>query len=162
LALGIQVIKLNTNNPKDQKAKNADPMPFAENADSSDQLTPSNLHIFFASSEVEPFARTGGLGDVLGSLPKALERLGARVSIIMPAYRSVLQGNFDLQNSGIQFNIPVSNRIEKASLLKSKMGNNIQVYFVKADQYFDREDLYGTSTGDYADNAERFTFFSSP
>ena len=76
------------------------------------------LHIAMASSEISPFAKTGGLGDVLGSLPPALERLGVKISLIMPAYRSVLKGDFPTEDTGIHFSVPVSNRMEKGSVLK--------------------------------------------
>jgi starch synthase len=113
-----------------------------------------------ASPEIAPFARTGGLGDVLGSLPQALERLGLKISLIMPAYRSVLRGGFRLEDTGVHFTVPISHRWEEGSLLKAKTGNNITVYFIRADRYFDRDYLYGTPEGDYPDNAERFTFFA--
>jgi len=118
------------------------------------------LHIAMASPEIAPFAKTGGLGDVLGSLPQALERLGVKVTLIMPAYRSVLRGGFELEDTGIRLSIPVSTRREEAALLKSKTGSAIPVYFIKADRYFDREYPYSTPDGDYLDNAERFVLFS--
>ncbi len=118
------------------------------------------LPVAIASSEIAPFAKTGGLGDVVGSLPKALERLGLRVSLIMPAYRSVLQGKLALENTGVRFTVPISDRREEGSLLKATTGSAIPVYFIRADRYFDRDYLYGTPEKDYADNAERFTFFA--
>jgi len=118
------------------------------------------LHIAMASPEIVPLAKTGGLADVLGSLPRALERLGLRVSIIMPAYSSVLQAGFPLEDTGISFTVPVSHRREEGSLLRTKIGSAISIYLIRAHQYFDRDGLYGTPEGDYADNAERFVFFS--
>ena len=118
------------------------------------------IHIAMASSEISPFAKTGGLGDVLGSLPLTLERLGAKISLIMPAYRSVLKGDFLTEDTGIRFSVPVSNKMGKGSVLKGKIGRSIPVYFIRADKYYDRENLYSTSEGDYPDNAERFVFFS--
>jgi starch synthase len=118
------------------------------------------LHIAMASPEIAPFAKTGGLGDVMGSLPQALERLGVKVTLIMPAYRSVLRGGFNLEDTGIKLSIPVSTRLEEVTLLKSQVDRAIPVYFIKADRYFDREYLYCTPDGDYLDNAERFVLFS--
>ncbi len=118
------------------------------------------LHIVMASPEIAPLAKTGGLGDVLGSLPRALERLGLRVSLIMPAHRSVISSGFPLEDTGISFTVPVSRRREEGRLLRTKTGSAISIYLILADQYFDREGLYGTSEGDYPDNAERFIFFS--
>lgn len=118
------------------------------------------LHIVMASPEIAPLAKTGGLGDVLGSLPRALERLGLRVSLIMPAYRSVIRSGFPLEDTGISFTVPVSCRREEGKLLKTKTGSAISIYLIRADQYFDRDGLYGTPEGDYTDNDERFVFFS--
>lgn len=118
------------------------------------------LHVVMASPEIAPFAKTGGLGDVLASLPIALERLGLRVSLIMPAYRSVLQGGFPIDDTGIDFTVPISNSREAGTLLKTKVGRDITVYLIRANQYYDRENFYGTHGEDYLDNAERFTFFA--
>jgi starch synthase len=118
------------------------------------------LHVVMASPEIAPFAKTGGLGDVLASLPRALERLGLRVSLIMPAYRSVLQGGLPLDDAGISFTVPISNSREAGTVLKTKMGRDITVFLIRADQYYDREHFYGSHGEDYLDNAERFTFFA--
>jgi starch synthase len=118
------------------------------------------LHVAMASPEITPFAKTGGLGDVLGSLPPALERVGLRLSLVMPAYRSVLKGNFNLEHTGTRFSVPISDRVEKGTVLKGKLNNSIPVYFVRSDKYFDRANLYTSRKGDYLDNAERFIFFS--
>jgi len=122
-------------------------------------IVPS-LHVAMASPEIAPFAKTGGLSDVLDSLPKALERLGLRVSLIMPAYRSVLQSGFPLEDTGVRFTVPISHRQEEGILLKTRTGSTITTYFIRADRYFDRDYLYSTPEGDYPDNAERFTFFA--
>lgn len=118
------------------------------------------LHIAMVSSEIGPFAKTGGLADVVGSLSPALEKLGLRVSLVMPAYRSVLQGRFPVEETGTTLTVPVSTRIEKGRVLKTKLADDISVYLIRCDQYFDREALYSTSQGDYSDNAERFVYFA--
>jgi len=117
------------------------------------------FHVAIASPEIAPFAKTGGLGDVLSALPKALARLGVRVSLFMPAYRSALKAGFPLEDTGFRFNVPVSDRAEEAAVFRADAGNGIDVYLIRADRYFDRENLYGTPEGDYPDNAERFVFF---
>ena len=123
-------------------------------------LKNSPLHVAMASPEIAPFAKTGGLGEVLGSLPVALEQLGLQSCLIMPAYRSILQSDFTLEDTGVHFTVPISNGREEGTLLKTKTGNAIPVYLIRADQYFDRDYLYGDSQGDYQDNAERFIFFT--
>jgi starch synthase len=124
----------------------------------SDNAKP--LHVSMVSPEIAPFTKTGGLGDVVGSLAEALERLGLRVTLVMPAHRSVLQGRFPIEDMGVRFTVPISNRREEGQLLKLTMGKDIPVYLIRADKYFDRDFFYATPAGDYPDNAERFVFFT--
>jgi len=116
--------------------------------------------VTMVSPEIAPFAKTGGLGDVLGALPLALERLGLRPCLFMPAYRSVLRGGFPLEDTGIRFTVPLSSHRVEGSLLKTVTGSAIPVYLIRADHYFDRDYLYGAPDADYPDNAERFIFFA--
>jgi len=124
------------------------------------QSPPSGLHVVMVSPEIVPFAKTGGLADMAGSLAVALERLGQRVSLIMPAYASVLQGGFGLRDTGIRVTVSLGGRTEEGQVLLANLGRNIPVYLIRADRYFNRPYLYTTPQGDYSDNAERFTFFA--
>jgi starch synthase len=117
------------------------------------------MRIGVISSEINPFAKTGGLADVVGTLSIALERLGHEIWLIMPAYRSVLQGAFALTDTSMEVSVPISYRQETANILKTKMGG-VTVYLVCADRYFDRDFLYGTNEGDYSDNLTRFIFLT--
>src|SRR5919109_2999182 len=121
---------------------------------------PRAMRIALISPEITPFAKTGGLADVVGTLSLALERRGYELCLIMPAYRSVLLGDFKLEETGIKLSVPVSNRHEEGEVLRTTVGERISVYFVRHQGYFDREAVYGTSRGDYSDNAERYVFFS--
>jgi starch synthase len=118
------------------------------------------MKIGIISSEISPFAKTGGLADVVGSLSIALERLGHELCLIMPAYRSTLQSGSAFTNVPLEVSVPVSNRQETASILKAKLGRDVTVYLVRADHYFDRDFLYGTKHGDYPDNLARFVFLT--
>jgi starch synthase len=117
------------------------------------------MKIAMLSSEIAPFAKTGGLADVLGTLSVALEKRGYDISLIMPAYRCVLNGPFALDETGMQLTVQLGVSAEQSTVLGGRLGQNISVYLVRADRYFDRDFLYGTPYGDYPDNAERFTFF---
>ena len=117
------------------------------------------MKIAMIASEAVPFAKTGGLADVLGTLTTALERLGHEVTLIMPAYRCALRSEFHGRELPLELSVPLGDRLEKAAVLHSTIGNAVSVYLVRADSYFDREHLYGPPAGDYPDNAERFTFF---
>jgi starch synthase len=117
------------------------------------------MRIAMISSEIAPFAKTGGLADVVAALSTTLEQRGHELCLIMPAYRSVLEGGFFPQETGTRIRIQVSDRRVEATVLKARLGNDIPVYLIRADRYFDRESLYSTPVEDYPDNAERFAFF---
>ena len=118
------------------------------------------MNILFATSEVVPFARTGGLADVSASLPRALERLGPRVSIVVPAYRSVFNCGVTPSDTGIRFSVSVSDRTVMAAVWKAILPEcDVTVYFIQQDNYFDRNELYTEDGCDYNDNSERFIFF---
>ena len=119
------------------------------------------MNIIVASSEVVPYAKTGGLADVCGALPAQLESLGHQVSVVMPGYRSVTYGDFNVQKTGIDLEIPIGSQLVPGELLVTTMpGTNVKVYLVANNDFYDRESLYGEKGVDYQDNAERFIFFS--
>ncbi len=113
----------------------------------------------FATSEAAPFAKTGGLADVAGSLPRAIASLGHEVSVVMPRYRRVDVRTFRLKHIA-SFTVPLGTWKERCDVLKGTMDGNVAVYFIDKGVYYDRPGLYGTAQGDYSDNAERFIFFS--
>jgi starch synthase len=117
------------------------------------------MKILFATSEAAPFAKTGGLADVAGSLPPALAQLGHDVTVVMPRYRRVDVQAYKLKPVAT-LSIPLGAWNERCEVLKGRMGRNVTVYFINKDIYYDRPELYGTPRGDYPDNAERFIFFS--
>lgn len=118
------------------------------------------LTITMVSSEVAPFAKTGGLGDMVPSLSIALERAGLNVNIIMPGYRWVFKCGLPISETETVLNIPIANRREKAVVRTGKLGRRTTVYFVCSERYFDRDNLYGYPDKPYPDNAERFVFFT--
>jgi starch synthase len=118
------------------------------------------MKIAMISSEIAPYAKSGGLADVVRTLSAALARQEHTLSLVMPAYSSVLQSNIKFPELVAVASVPVSNRQEQASVVAVRAGERIRFSFVRSDKYFDREGLYGTPSGDYSDNAERFTFFS--
>jgi len=120
---------------------------------------PQRLRILLVSPEVEPFAKTGGLADVAGALPKALAGLGHDVRVLMPKYRGVEHVTSSLAPALSQLQIPIADRLSKGELLEGRMGGSVPVYFLANDHYYDRDGLYTTPDGDYWDNCERFIFF---
>jgi starch synthase len=117
------------------------------------------MKILFAASEAAPFAKTGGLADVAGSLPPALAELGHEVVVVMPRYRQVDVASLRLKPVA-SFFVPLGTWQERCEVLKGRLGRNVTAYFINKDVYFDRPELYGTPRADYPDNAERFIFFS--
>jgi len=112
------------------------------------------MKILFVSSEVAPFCKTGGLGDVIGALPKELAKQNADVRVILPLYETI----------GMQWRT----RMEKIATLQVQLGwrnqycgvytmreNGVRLYFIDNEYYFRRKELYG-----HYDDGERFAFFS--
>ena len=117
------------------------------------------MKILFAASEVAPFAKTGGLADVAGSLPRALAALGHDVSVVLPRYRQVDVERYGLRHAA-SFYVPLASWKERCDILVGSLGPKVTAYFVNKDIYYDRPELYRTLRGDHPDNAERFIFFS--
>lgn len=130
------------------------------------------LRIVMAASEVVGFAKTGGLADVAGSLPRALAARGHDVAVVMPYYRSVRLGNQPIARTEHVIPVPIGTRTLACRLHRGTLPNStVPVYFVENPEYFDRDDpaagrgLYqqampGGYKADYPDNAERFVFFA--
>lgn len=117
------------------------------------------MKILMASSEVVPFSKTGGLADVVGSLPYALRDVsGYNVRVVSPLYKMTKNGKFSIKKIKRIEHIPVFEDMGPFELFESE-NNGVKFYFIGKDEYFDRETLYGTPKGDYEDNAERFSFF---
>jgi len=117
------------------------------------------MKILFTASEAAPFAKTGGLADVAGSLPLALASLGHDVAVVMPRYRQVDAARYNLKHV-TTFTVPLGSWHERCDVLQGVMGDDVTVYFINKDIYFDRPGLYHAGRADYPDNAERFIFFS--
>jgi starch synthase len=115
--------------------------------------------ILFVSSEVTPFAKTGGLADVSAALPRSLVDMGHEVKVVMPLYRSVIRGNFRLKQRSADYEVSFEGKKIKPMVFYTELGDGLSVCFVENSSFFDREGLYGTPKGDHADNAERFIFF---
>jgi starch synthase len=113
------------------------------------------MQILMVASESQPFAKTGGLADVVGALPRALVRLGHTVDVVMPRYRGI-------EPARLEATLPVpvgAKTIETA--ISSIVADGVRTLFVHNPQYFERPWLYGSGDADYPDNPERFTFLAS-
>ena len=117
------------------------------------------MKVAFLASEVMPYAKTGGLADVAGALPKFLAGLGAEVRVFMPLYREVRKKNLPLERVIVSASIEMGGE-KLAYGVFAHRDDGVTVFFIDRPEYFDRDCLYGTSAGDYPDNGERFAFFS--
>jgi starch synthase len=119
------------------------------------------MNIMFASSEVAPFAKTGGLADVSAALPKALSKLGHNVKIVMPRYYSINPAN--LEKLPFNIGVPVGGLGTLwAGVYKSYLpGVDVEVYFIDYEEFFGRSGIYADENGySYPDNDKRFVFFT--
>jgi starch synthase len=116
------------------------------------------MKIVFAASECVPFAKTGGLADVVGALPSALAGLGHDVTVYLPKYKQTKLA--DARTVVRSITVPFDDRYRFCSILDGGTHSGVRFYFIDYPPYFDRDALYGTPLGDYRDNAERFALYS--
>lgn len=112
------------------------------------------MRILMVGSEAEPYAKTGGLADVLAALPRALVRLGHDVDVVIPRYRSIGIG----EPIG-QLTVPQGTQSVDAGVFATR-ADGVRFVFIDQPGYFDREFPYGVGNDDYPDNPERFAFLS--
>ena len=105
------------------------------------------MKIAIVSSEATPYAKTGGLADVVGALPKYLNELGINTTIFLPRYKGI-NGTFVKEL-----------RVEMQKTFHVKIFKQEDCYFIDYPEFFERADLYGTEKGDFPDNCERFILF---
>lgn len=119
------------------------------------------MRILVAGSELAPFARTGGLGDVLAALPAALAARGHEVSVAIPCYRGLREDSrLSVSESVVRVEVRMGSQMVTAELLQGRTPAGVQVFLVRRDESFDRPGLYGAEGRDFPDNAERFILFS--
>src|SRR5439155_25479950 len=99
------------------------------------------MRVVMLSPEVHPYAKTGGLADVVAALPSALARSGVETTVCLPGYR-VARRRAGSVGPGLRLHAPVSSRMEPAELV-SVPGAPVRTLLVCADRYFDRDGLYG-------------------
>ena len=100
------------------------------------------------------------MGDVCGSLPLELAKLGHEPVVILPAFRQALNCGRPIEPTGVRFEVPIGRKTVSGTFLRSTLpGDKVPVYLVQQPQYYDRPELYRENGHDYKDNCERFVFF---
>ena len=109
------------------------------------------LDILFVTSEARPFGKTGGLADVSTALPRALARLGHRVTLVVPKYRGA-----PAEGPGRAADIPFGRHAYPVRFVEQPAAEGVSAVLIDAPALYDRDGLYGDSRGEYGDNAFRF------
>ena len=111
------------------------------------------MKVLFAIAEAAPFVTSGGLGEIGGSLPKALAQKGVDVRVAMPKYSTIAQSLLDKAELVFELKVAVGWRSQYCAVF-SLVRDGVTYYFFENDYYFHRDGMYG-----YYDEAERFAFF---
>jgi starch synthase len=129
------------------------------------------LRILVAASEVAGFAKTGGLADVAAALPRALDKQGNQVAVVMPFYTAVQRSGVSVERTHIVLPVPMGSRVLACRVFRSSLPDtDVPVYLIEHQPFFERDEpsqgrslyqqsMYGGYKSDYPDNAERFVFF---
>ena len=112
------------------------------------------MKVLFVASEAAPFIKTGGLADVMGALPKALQTLGVEPALVIPNYEGVGEAYKNAMETVYEGSMDLSWRNQYLGV-KKLVQDGIPVYFIDNEYYFKRDKLYG-----YDDDAERFAYFT--
>src|SRR3989442_1018586 len=112
------------------------------------------LRVLILAAEIVPFAKVGGLADVVGALPKSLQALGHNVRLAMPRYGQIDPQRFNLSTVLDSADVNMNSFREKVTVRQGSIGDAIPVYMIDAPRFFERENIYG-----YTDDGERFILF---
>tara|TARA_B100000959_G_scaffold228626_1_gene243999 strand:+ start:199 stop:1659 length:1461 start_codon:yes stop_codon:yes gene_type:complete len=118
------------------------------------------MHILQATSEFYPYSKTGGLADMVAGLSGALADMGHEVTIVTPLYRGIKKNYPKIKPTRHTLRIPMGRRVVNARVQKISPQQNLTVLFVEQPKYYDREGIYMEKGSGYADNPDRFIFFS--
>ncbi len=118
------------------------------------------MKVLFVSSEVVPFAKTGGLADVAGALPKAIKEIGHDIRIYMPRYKVVKNGKWEMEIAAEGIEVQLGGQSERVDIYETEMPvSDLAVYFAENRHFAGRDELYMVRGKDYPDNCEAFLTF---
>jgi starch synthase len=114
------------------------------------------MRILFVASEGLPFSKTGGLADVIEALPKALVAMGHEVAVVLPRYRGTTATATVIPS----LTLPLGARLRFPAIVDGASIGGVRYFFLDDPQFFDRDGIYGDSSGDFPDSAERYSELS--
>jgi starch synthase len=121
----------------------------------------AELNVLMVSAECAPFAKSGGLGDVIGSLPQYLQKLGCKVIVVMPLYSFISIPNHNIVSALDRMEVWLGNELITCGVRKSTLPGEVPVYLIDYQPFFGRPGMYHDSFyNDYHDNPTRFAFLS--
>ncbi len=123
-------------------------------------MSKEKLKILFAAAEVVPFAKTGGLADVSGALPKALKELGHEIIVVMPRYYKIDRRKLKKLEAPLGVPMGIMGELWAGVYMSSLPQSDVPIYFIDYEEYFGRHGLYEDENDGYSDNDNRFVFFS--
>lgn len=118
------------------------------------------MKLLLATSELQPYSKSGGLADMVGGLAKALAKGGHQVGVVTPLYRGIREKFSALRPFDWRFDLPLGAGRAQGGVSVLESAQNLTIYFVDQPDFFDRQSLYQENGADYGDNAARFIFFS--
>jgi starch synthase len=117
------------------------------------------MKVAVVASEMVPFVKTGGLGEVTGTLAREISKLGHEVYAFLPRYRKIDLKKWSFQVESDSLTVSLGAEKETGRILGYSLDGAIRIFLVDHPGFFSRDDLYGTPLGDYPDNDRRFIFF---
>ncbi|QSR87269.1 glycogen synthase GlgA [Candidatus Methylacidiphilum infernorum] len=118
------------------------------------------MNILFISTELSPYAKTGGLGDAVASLLKALQAKGYSIGCVLPLYRSLMDRFKSMKKNGLLLKIHFGGKIVPVQVIQTQTDTGFPLFLVRNDAFFNRDFIYGPPGKEYPDNFQRFVFFS--
>src|SRR5881296_1764364 len=119
------------------------------------------MRILMISAEGPPLQHAGALIDVMDALPHELRSRGHEVAVALPYYREIRDNPaFKEEDTGVTVDVRVGEKTYIAEYLQGHSASGVQLFFVRCDEFFDRDGIYGEHGTAYEDNAARFVFFS--
>ena len=118
------------------------------------------MRVLLVTSELHPYSKSGGLADMVGALAKTLAAQGHQTGVVTPLYRGIRQKFPDLRKLDWKLEQWLGSTPITGSVQVAEPADNLTVYFIEQDEFYNRPSLYTQGGADYPDNAERFIFFA--